>query len=225
MRRAAFVGGTLAATAGLGLPRRTGAATPAGPSESPNDALDRLMAGNKRFVNSDFPPIDKAAERREMGVTGQAPFAAVLTCADSRVIPNLVFVQGLGDLFVVRVAGNFPDDLALGSLEYAVEHLGSRLIMVLGHESCGAVKATYDAIRSKTTLPKHLSTIQRLITPGIMHVVISHGSQETAVRANVQAAVGALQAAPPVISKGVGNGHLRVVGAEYHLGSGAVTLV
>ena len=156
---------------------------------------------------------------------GQAPFAAILSCADSRVVPNLVFVQGLGDLFVTRVAGNYPDDLVAGSLEYAVEHLGTRLVMVLGHEGCGAVSAVYSAIQTKTTLPPHLSTIQRFLAPGISDVVRAHGSQMAAVEANVRAAVTALKTLPPELSKDVSSGRVLVVGGVYELGSGQVRLL
>ena len=191
---------------------------------SPERLLGRLMAGNQRFVESDFPTTNHIVEKRELLLDTQAPFAAILGCADSRVIPNLVFVQGLGDLFVTRVAGNFPDDLVTGSIEYAVEHLGTRLIMVLGHQNCGAIKAVYSAIESKQPLPPHLSAIQRLIAPGITSVVRAHGSMDAAVKANVRAAEEALQATSPVISEAVKSGRVLVTGGVYQLGSGKVTL-
>ncbi|HEY6487393.1 MAG TPA: carbonic anhydrase [Candidatus Cybelea sp.] len=225
MDRAAFLTGTLAAM-GVGFCDTPALAQPPPTSTVPPDhLLGRLMAGNKRFVNNDFPKLSKVAEKRELLIEGQAPYASILTCADSRVVPNFVFVQGFGELFVTRVAGNFPDDLVTGSIEYGVEHLGTHLIMVLGHQNCGAIKAVYSATESNATLPPHLTTIQRLIAPGIAAVVKRKGSIDEAISANVSAAVANLKNSPPVISKGVGNGSVLVVGGVYHLGTGEVKLV
>jgi carbonic anhydrase len=221
VNRSLFLAGSAAAAAGLWLPARGVAAT----SVSPDAALALLMAGNKRFVENQFPKETEIDEKREALVEGQAPFAAILSCSDSRVVPNAIFERGLGDLFVARVAGNYPDDLVTGSLEYTVEHLGTRLIMVLGHQGCGAVKAVYEAIETKTQLPPHLATFQRLMSPGMANVVQAHGSQDAAVEANARAAVKALENSPPVISRGVASGEVRVVAALYHLRSGAVTIL
>ncbi len=222
--RTAFLAGSLAAMS-AGLPERARSAAPAGPGVEPREALAQLMAGNRRFVANDFPPANWIAEKRALLVESQAPFAAILSCADSRVIPEFIFEQGIGQLFVTRVAGNYPDDLVTGSLEYAIEHLGTRLIVVLGHQNCGAVKAVYSAIETKTPLPKHLSSIEGLIAPGIESVVHAHGSLDDAIEANVRAAVSALQAAPPVLSKNVSSGHLMIAGAYYQLGTGKVRLL
>ncbi|HEY2554762.1 MAG TPA: carbonic anhydrase [Candidatus Cybelea sp.] len=225
MDRAAFLTGTLAAI-GAGLCDTAALAQPPStPTVPAEQLLGRLMAGNKHFVSNDFPPLTKIAEKRELLVEDQAPFASVLTCADSRVVPNFVFVQGLGDLFVARVAGNFPDDLVTGSLEYAQEHLGTHLIMVLGHQNCGAIKAVYSATESNATLPPHLATIQRFIAPGIADVVKRKGSIDDAISANVSAAVAKLKSSSPVISKGVAGGRVLVVGGVYRLGTGEVKLV
>jgi len=183
------------------------------------------MAGNKRFVHNDFPTPNHVAEKREMLRDTQAPFATILTCADSRVIPNFIFVQGLGDLFVTRVAGNYPDDLVTGSIEYAVEHLGTRLIMVLGHQNCGAVKAVYSASEEHQMLPPHLTTIQRLIGPGIQRVVQNKGTINEAINANVRAAKADLVATSSVIDGGIKSGKVLLVGAVYKLGSGEVALL
>jgi carbonic anhydrase len=223
--RALFLRGSLAAAGSACLPGRAWAAEPVAPGLSPGAALNLLVAGNKRFVASDFPKVNQVEQKRELLAEGQAPFAAILACADSRIIPNLIFVRGLGDLFVARIAGNYPDDLVTASLEYSVEHLGTRLIMVLGHQGCGAVKAVYSAIETGTPLPPHLSTIERLIQPGIAGVVHAHGSQDRAIEANVRSAVTALQTSRPVISSGVADGRVRVVGAMYHLRTGAVELL
>lgn len=222
--RAAFLAGG-AATIGVALPERSQAATAVPLGVTPERLLGRLMAGNKRFIDDDFPNANKFAEKRELLTASQAPFAAILGCSDSRVIPNLVFVQGLGDLFVARVAGNVPDDLVIASLEYSVEHLGTRLIMVLGHEGCGAVKAVYSALATNTPLPTHLAEIERLMAPGIAGVVRARGTEDAAVEANVRAAVAKLRTSPPVIASGAASGHLLIVGGIYRLGTGEVRLV
>lgn len=222
--RAAFLAGSLAAMTAA-LPPAARSAAPAGPSVEPGDALSKIMAGNARFVANDLPVTNRVAEKRELLKEGQAPIAAVLSCADSRVIPELIFIQGLGQLFVTRVAGNYPDDLVIGSLEYAAENLGTRLIMVLGHQNCGAVSAVYKAIETKTPLPSHLSSIEQLIAPGIDSVVRARGTMREAVEANARAAAATLKASPPFLSKGVDSGHLRVVAAVYQLGSGRVKLL
>jgi len=227
INRATFLSASLAAMSAAAAapspasPAAAGSAT----SESPKQLLDRLMAGNKRFVNNDFPVQTKFAEKRELLRDTQAPFAAILGCADSRVIPNLIFVQGLGDLFVTRVSGNYPDDLVTGSLEYAVEHLGTRLIMVLGHQNCGAIKAVYSAIKENNPLPPHLLTIQRLIAPGVNNVVRNGGTIRQAIDANVRAAKSTLLATSPVIDGAVKSGRVLLVGAVYKLGTGEVDLV
>lgn len=221
--RSTFLAGSLAiAGAGLAAPAR--GAAPAQASISPDAALQRLIAGNKQFVNNEFPPVNRVAEKRELVIEGQAPFAAVLGCADSRVIPELVFVQGIGQLFVTRVAGNYPDDLVIASLEYAVEHLGTTLIVVLGHEGCGAIKAVYSALESNTPLPKHLSTIEEFIGPGIRNVVKGRGGIVAAIDANARAAAAALREAPPVLSGAVASKRLRIASGVYHLRSGQVKI-
>ncbi|HZY96006.1 MAG TPA: carbonic anhydrase [Candidatus Cybelea sp.] len=224
VNRAAFLAGSLAALS-VSRAEPSRAAQPAQAEASPERLLGRLMAGNKRFIDNDFPTVSKVAEKRELLTESQAPFAAILGCSDSRVIPNLVFVQGLGDLFVARVAGNYPDDLVIASLEYSVEHLGTRLVMVLGHQGCGAVKAVYSAIAANTPLPTHLSVIERLIAPGITDVVHRRGSQDAAVEANVRAAMTRLRTSPPIFADGAKSGHVLVVGGVYHLGAGEVKLI
>jgi carbonic anhydrase len=222
--RAAFLAGGIA-TISAALPEQSRGATSLPAGVTPERLLGRLMAGNKRFVDNDFPNVNRFAEKRELLTSSQAPFAAILGCSDSRVIPNLVFVQGIGDLFVARVAGNFPDDLVIASLEYSVEHLGTKLIMVLGHEGCGAVKAVYSAIESKTSLPNHLAELQKLMGPGIAGVVQARGTEDAAVEANVRAAIARLRTSPPVMSSGADSGSLLIVGGIYRLGTGDVKLV
>jgi carbonic anhydrase len=224
LNRAAFLAASAAAVTAV-IPQRGAASAPAETTPEPQQILAQLMDGNRRFVANQFPVSNKIAEKRALVQEGQAPPAAILGCADSRVIPELIFIQGIGQLFVTRVAGNYPDDVVIGSLEYAIEHLGTRLIMVLGHQGCGAVKAVYSAVETKEPLPTHLSYIQELIAPGIENVVHARGSAMEAVEANVHAAAAALRAAPPVIEKAVDSGHVRVVGAVYKLGSGEVRVL
>lgn len=225
INRGNFLAGSLAA-ASVALPLSAESAAPPPTHEtSPERLLGQLMAGNRRFLNNDFPNFSGIAQKREALQTSQAPFAVILSCADSRVVPNLIFVQGLGDLFTCRVAGNYPDDMVIGSIEYAVEHLGSRLIMVLGHEGCGAVAAVYEALKTKKELPPHLSSLEHFMGPGIAPVVQSHGSAQQAVEANARAAVTALKRAPTILAEGVESGHLLIVGGYYSLGTGEVTVL
>lgn len=222
IKRTDFLAGSLAVL-GAALPLAARSTAPAG--VTPDEALARLMAGNKRYMSGDVPALDHVARRRIELEQSQSPFAAILSCSDSRVVPEDVFVTDLGQLFVVRVAGNFPDDMVIGSLEYAIEHLGTRLILVLGHESCGAVTAVYQAIRTGKPLLPHLSSIERYMSPGIAGVVRANGSIEAAVKANVSAAVKKLESAPPTLEEETRSGRVRLVGAYYDLGSGEVTLL
>jgi carbonic anhydrase len=132
-------------------------------SINPDDAMAKLKAGNERFASSKVTAGKPVAQRRAETAEGQHPFAVIVTCADSRVGPELVFDQNVGDLFVVRTAGNLVDDYALGSIEYAVEHLGARLIVVMGHERCGAVKAALGS----ATAPGHVNALVRDIQPAV----------------------------------------------------------
>ncbi len=132
-------------------------------SVSPNAALARLKAGNARFVADAVSKGKPTAARRIATAKSQHPFAIIVGCADSRTSPELIFDQNIGDLFVVRTAGNLVDDHGLGSIEYAVDHLGTRLIVVLGHESCGAVKAAMES----ATAAGHVNSLVRDIQPAV----------------------------------------------------------
>src|SRR4051812_10778638 len=139
------------------------AAEPATPSVSPDEALARLKAGNERFASSKESSSKPLAARRAETARGQNPFAIIVGCADSRTAPEIVFDESIGDLFVVRTAGNLVDDYALGSIEYAVEHLGVRLVVVLGHERCGAVTAAL----AGPSAPGHINSLVRDIQPAV----------------------------------------------------------
>jgi carbonic anhydrase len=158
---------------------------------------------------------------------GQAPFAAILGCADSRIAPELAFDQGPGDLFVVRVAGNFVTPDGLGSLEFGAAVLGAKLIMVLGHTSCGAVKSTVEALQKGNALPGHIADLVRAMKPGIAPVLDQSGSdlEQRATIANVRHNVEQLKQAKPILAEKVAGNEVRVVGGVYDLATGKVTLV
>lgn len=139
------------------------AADPTTPSVAPAEALSRLKAGNKRFANSKVSAGKPVASRRAKTAQEQHPFAIIVGCADSRTAPEIIFDQSIGDLFVVRTAGNLVDNYALGSIEYAVAYLGARLIVVLGHERCGAVKAALGG----GSAPGHINALVREIQPAV----------------------------------------------------------
>ena len=149
------------------------AAPHAGPTISPSDALKRLMAGNGRFTHGRSIHPDLGADRRKSLVASQHPFATILACSDSRVAPELIFDQGLGDLFVIRVAGNVVDDAVLASIEYSVIHTGSPLVMVLGHARCGAVTATVEALAGRGSAEDKdtkIGALANLIAPAVRAV-------------------------------------------------------
>jgi carbonic anhydrase len=205
-----------------------------GPDESeetlhginPIRALHELLAGNKRFAAGRMLHPRLSVQRRAQVAPSQQPLAAILGCSDSRVPPEIIFDQGLGDLFVIRVAGNTADDVALGSLEYAVEHLGVHLVLVLGHERCGAVQATYDMLTKGEVLPGHIAALAVPIVPAVQAAqAISGDVVDNAVTANVRMVAAQLRTTGPILSSHVQKGTLRVVGARYALESGVVTLI
>src|SRR5437763_7984513 len=208
----------------------------------PAEAMSRLKEGNGRFTSGNqqhphesseertllatnsyenasliFPDM---AKRREEVTKSQHPFAIVLGCADSRVPPEIVFDQGLGDLFVLRVAGHVIDDHSLGSIEYAVDHLPVRLVVVLGHQRCGAVKAAKETIAAKGEAPAHIQSLVTAIQPAVE--ATAKGHLEATVRENVKNVVQALRSSAPVLKAKVDSGELKVVGAYYSLDTGSV---
>lgn len=195
-------------------------------ADTPDAALRLLAEGNARYAANQPKERDFSATRAARA-QGQAPFAAVLGCADSRVSPELVFDQAPGDLFVVRVAGNFLTADGLGSLEYGAAVLGTRVILVLGHTSCGAVNATVEALQKGNSLPGHIADLVRAMKPGIDPVVKQGGADlnQRAVVANVQANVKRLAESGPIISEMVASGKLRIAGGVYDLASGKVAMV
>lgn len=184
-------------------------------------ALDKLIAGNQRYVTGQLVHHHQSGNRMRAIASSQHPFAIILGCADSRVPPEIVFDQGLGDLFVIRVAGNILDDAILGSIEYAVEELGTSLVLVLGHERCGAVAAT---VKHAAVLG-HISTLLNAIQPAVDRAQDEPGDLlDNAVRANIRLVVEQLQSSMPVAEL-VQHNRLKVVGAQYKLEHGAVELI
>jgi carbonic anhydrase len=189
---------------------------------SADQALTMLMEGNERFVNRKLLHPNQSLERRREVAQSQRPFAVVLGCSDSRVPPEVIFDQGIGDLFVIRIAGNILNDGILGSMEYAVEHLGTSLIMVLGHQRCGAVEATVKAAEA----PGHIPALLTAIRPAVEEGKGRPGDLlENAIRANVRRVVSQLKDSRPILAEEVHQGHLRVVGAHYDLESGRVEVL
>jgi carbonic anhydrase len=186
------------------------------------DPVERLLEGNRRFVQARQRHPDATPRRRREVAGGQHPFAVVLACADSRVAPELLFDTGLGDLFTVRVAGNLLNDENVASIEYAVEHLHVPLVVVLGHERCGAVAAALE----KKELPGHLGSLARGLAPAVAAAEGRQGDRlDLAVRANVEHVVQALRASHPILAEHAAKGALRIVGARYDLDTGEVELV
>lgn len=204
--------------------------------------LQRLREGNRRFVagNAKRFAADEADQRRELA-EGQTPDAVILTCSDSRVPPTLVFDQGLGDLFVVRVAGNVVTPEQLGSIEFAVENLGSRLIIVLGHTRCGAVTATLDEVLEPSPgLSPNIRALTERIRPAVESALAAVAEErdgaepvrmseeeraavlDDAIRRNVSTATRAIRDGSETLDRLARKGELTILGAEYRLEDGSV---
>jgi len=191
---------------------------------APTDPLTRLMAGNARFVAGKSVHANQDRARLTEVAKGQKPFAMLLSCADSRVPPEILFDQGLGDLFVVRVAGNIADSHALGSLEYGAQVLGARFLMVLGHEYCGAV----DAAVKGGKVGGNIDSIIDVIAPAASRAKASPDKTDLlnkAITENVREVLSAINKRSPALTAMAAKGELKIVGARYDLDSGDVTLV
>jgi carbonic anhydrase len=192
-----------------------------------DSALKALVEGNARYVANQMTGTKRAdpARRAELA-KGQKPYAIILSCSDSRLPPEIIFDKGLGELFVVRVAGNIPDPVVLGSIEYAAEHLGSPLVVVLGHERCGAVTATVDA---KGSVHGNIGAIVKTIQPAVGKAKRTCASQEKpelvecAIQANIEQGREMLTSKSKVLKELVEKGKLRIVGGKYDLDDGKVT--
>jgi carbonic anhydrase len=197
---------------------------------SADEALERLQEGNRRFVagalssDTNTGPSERAKLAKQ-----QAPFAIVLGCSDSRVPAEFVFDQGLGDLFVIRVAGNVVAPSQIGSVEFAATQFGTRLVVVLGHSQCGAILTTLDELqRSKETQSRNLRSIVDRIRPSVEELLATDLKSDRerlvrrAVRANVRASVDHLRHGSEILEQMIGSDGLRIVGAEYSLETGEV---
>jgi carbonic anhydrase len=189
---------------------------------SPDAALARLKKGNHRYVGGGMVSQDFGAERKQL-TGGQNPFAAILSCADSRVAPEYIFDCGLGDLFIVRVAGNFAEEDGIASLEYAVKFLGTPLLVVLGHDKCGAVDAAIKTVKDGAELPGHLPHLVEHIAPAVKMAQSESGDLLTnTIRENVARNVRELKKASPILSDYVERKKLLVVGGVYKLSDGHI---
>ena len=198
---------------GLALRAEEHGAVPEG--VSPEQAVSALHGGNDRYVHDHLAAKHFPAERRAL-TTGQQPYAIVLSCSDSRVPPEILFDESLGKLFVVRVAGNVIDPVVLGSIEYAAEHLHTHLLVVLGHEGCGAVKATLDGGAS----PPNIAELTKRIAPAVEKT--KGKGMEAAVEENVRLQMRNALSESTVLSDLAAKHELQIVGAVYRLESGAV---
>jgi carbonic anhydrase len=206
--------GTAAASGGVGV--------------TADEALQKLMDGNKRFVEQKMTGSKLCdASARAALTKGQKPYAIILSCSDSRVPPEIIFDKGLGEIFVIRVAGNVADPVVLGSIEYAAEHIGSPLVMVLGHQKCGAVTAAVDA---KGAPEGNIGSIVKKIAPAVKQARSEYKGKEkdklieTAIDKNMKLVKTDLTKNSPVLAHLVKEGKLKIVAAKYDLDDGKVTL-
>ena len=231
--RCAAVLGLVVFVAGLAFASGHG-----GVPESADEALQKLMDGNKRYVGNQMNSSKQnGASARAALANSQKPYAIILSCSDSRVPPEIIFDKGLGEIFVIRVAGNIPDPIVLGSIEYAAEHIGTPLIMVLGHERCGAVTATVNA---KGKPEGNIGEIIKVITPAVKAALneceackdVKNCKEtknaelvECAVNINMKMVVANLTKQSKVLKHLVEQGKVKIVAAKYDLDDGVVTLV
>lgn len=233
VRRFSAILGVVACATGLAF-----ASGGSGPAVSADEALQKLMDGNKRYVENQMTgaKTSDAAVRTSLA-RSQKPYAVILSCSDSRVPPEIIFDKGLGEIFVVRVAGNIPDPVVLGSIEYAAEHLGSPLVMVLGHERCGAVTA---AVNTKGKPEGNIGAIIKTIAPAVKAAAKDCDAckgvtkcretkkedfVECAINTNVKLVAAGLTKRSPLLRHLAAEGKLRIVAAKYDLDDGTVSLL
>lgn len=192
---------------------------------SPNQVLDFLKTGNEHFVNHKncFPHLDEVRMKEE--VNGQHPMAVVVSCSDSRVPIELVFDQGIGDLFVVRTAGNSLDnDMTMGSLEYAIHHLHAKVIIVVGHEKCGGINAAISHHNEEENQPKEISNLINTLKKGVEPFVGKVDKLDDAIHYNIEQQIHKLLQNDEIKNL-IDNGRLKVVGGYYHLNNGKVDFI
>ncbi|MFF7602418.1 carbonic anhydrase [Streptomyces mirabilis] len=231
-RRVLLVGGLVAATVTLAGCSPTSAASsatsapPEPPPTTPAAAFTRLMEGNKRWVSGDLRHPDRDPDRRQFVAEKQEPFGAILSCIDSRVPPELLFDTGLGDLYVMRTGGEAIGPVVTGSVEYGPMTSGTPLIVVLGHQRCGAIEAAYNSIRDGKPLPGNLEAIAKALRPAYEQAVRVGGADPVDAMARAQVTLTAAdlrsnQDLAPLVKKGA----LAVVGAYYSLDTGKVEVL
>jgi carbonic anhydrase len=221
---------TLAGAGTVGATRaRSRANTKAEPSRDPDEILRGLVAGNQRFASGEAAGPRRRPEDFLSLAEGQTPLAVIVGCADSRVPPEVVFDQGVGDLFVVREAGNIISGAGVvvkGSIEYAVAELGVPVIVVLGHSSCGAIKAALQHIEKNDVLPGAIGELVKVLRPVAVSVKGKPGNPlDNAIRANVGVGVQRLKTLQPILAPAVAQKRLRIVGGVYDLKTGRVSIV
>jgi carbonic anhydrase len=233
LSRRGFIASAAAGTAGLTIGGGASVAIAASNGEqfphpkTPDQAIQVLRQGNQRFVKGklqlrDFSPVG------ERIASSQKPFAAFITCADSRISPSIVFDIHLGNLFVSRIAGNTVDTGTLGSTEYAVAVLGVKLVVVLGHSNCGAVKAAIDVAKGNASFPRNkfgaIGPVVNLIVPAVRSLPANRRTVPRVTTANAQRQAKMLASKGPIISKAVKSGQIKVVSAVYDIANGRVNL-
>jgi len=187
-----------------------------------NQALQLLIEGNKRFAAMNATHPNQGKERRDEVKGGQKPFAVIVGCSDSRIPPEILFDQGIGDVFVIRLAGNIVDDTALGSIEYAVDHLGARLVVVLGHAKCGAVTAATQGGEAHG----HIGSIVQLIIPAVEQARAKSGDLiDNSIKENARLVAATISSSKPILSKMAEDGKIAVVPAYYDIDTGMVELL
>ncbi len=217
------------ATACVAVATSSSFAAPNDASQGPSgeDALKMLMEGNARFVAGEAEATMSVKERAELA-KGQSPYAIIVSCADSRVAPELAFDANPGDLFVIRVAGNIVDDYELASIEYAVAVLKSPLLVIMGHESCGAVDAAVKAEKGEARFPGQIHDLVEAIRPAVrkaMDHTTGDDLLDVAVSENVRLVVDQMENSQPIVGTAMKAGDLKIVPARYDLDTGKVTVV
>lgn len=193
-------------------------------------ALQKLIEGNERYIKGTADGAELTITTRRQEITdGQNPFAAILGCSDSRVPAELVFNRGLGDLFVIRVAGNIVAPSQIGSVEFACQHFGTQLVVVLGHSHCGAINATVDALMGDPdNLSPNVASIVDRVTPAVLPIVKRNSYKDKddlvhqAMRANIEQSVNGLQMRSRILRGMVDRGQIKIIGAEYSIETGVV---
>ena len=225
--RRRFMAGASACGCAMAFGTAAWAATPAhAAAMTPAEAIAALMRGNKAFVN-DKPAAPRISRERRLEISaGQSPFAVLVGCSDSRVSPELLFGRGLGDLFIVRIAGNSVDQTALGSIEYGVAELKCPLVMVLGHERCGAVQAAVKAVTDDQRYPGAIQDMVSPIIPAVLAAQRMPGDLvKNAVQENARRIARQLRDRSRLIGEPLQNGKLQVISAYYSLNDGSVELL